>query len=120
MIGSKFICSDNSGAKIVQTIRVIPSIKVKMGIGCLLLVSIKQVKNREKIEKGTLHRAIILSLKRLQHRKDGSSFSFNSNTVALLNSTNQQPLGTRILGCVPYEVRKNGCMKLLSLGTSTL
>jgi len=115
---TRFSISDNSGAKSAECIRIIDARK-KLGIGSQVLVSIKQVKKKDKVAKKSLQRGIIVEMKKKECRKDGSSFSSSRNSIVLLTEA-KQPIGTRILGLVPYEVREGGYLKLLSLGTYTL
>ena len=121
LVGTKFVVSDNSGAKQVQCIRLVNKMNT-LSIGSIIYVSIKKIRSgkyKEKITKGSLHLAILVELKKKQHRLDGNSFSSSRNAVVLINES-FQPIGTRILGLVPYELRKKNCLKLLSLGTHTL
>jgi len=121
LVGTRFYVSDNSGAKQVQCIRLVNK-KNRAFIGSILLVSIKKVrpgKNKEKIVKGNLQLGIVMELKKIQHRLDGNSFVFSRNAIVLLTEK-YQPIGTRIIGTVPYELRKKNSLKLLSLGTNTL
>ncbi len=119
IVGTKFEVSDNSGAKQVQCIRIVSKEK-RATIGSIILVSIKQLKHKDKVSKGDLKLAVIVELKTNKNRYDGNSFSSNRNAVVLINDMNCLPTGTRILGTVPYELRQRNCLKLISLGTNTI
>lgn len=124
LVGTRFHVSDNSGAKQVQCIQIVDTKDTSstLSIGSTVRVSIKQIrpgKHKEKIVKGNIHLGILVELKKKHHRLDGNSFSSSRNAIVLINESNQ-PIGTRILGIVPYELRKKNFLKLLSLGTTTL
>lgn len=102
--------SDNTGISLVEFIRVITS-KKKVKVGDVLLVILKnfykQVKGRQskKIKrglKGQLSKAIVIHIKKIFMRIDGSYSKFFNNSIILLNK-NLMPLGTRLLGCVSYD-----------------
>ena len=118
LVGTRFYVSDNSGAKQVQCIRIVDKVP-RICVGTMLLVSVKSIKQKGKVAKGDLKFAIFVGLKTKQTRMDGSQYASSRNSVVLV-SAQKQPLGTRILGLVPYELRQRDCMKLLSLATRTI
>jgi large subunit ribosomal protein L14 len=118
LVGTRFYVSDNSGAKEVQCIRIVDK-GARIHLGTMLLVSVKAMKHKGKVAKGDLQFAIVVELKTGQRRRDGSHIASSRNAVVLV-SQNKQPLGTRILGLVPYEVRRYDGAKLLSLAARTI
>jgi len=52
-------------------------------------------------------------------RKDGSVIRFDSNAAVLVNN-NEEPIGTRIFGPVPRELRAKNHMKIVSLAPEVL
>ena len=52
-------------------------------------------------------------------RADGSLLRFSRNTVILLSLQNN-PIGSRIQGLTPYELRVKNHMKLLSLSLANI
>lgn len=118
LVGTRFYVSDNSGAKSVQCIRIMDRVP-RIQVGTMLLVAIKSLKHTGKVSKGEMKCAIVVGLKTNQRRADGSTFAVSRNAVILV-SPQKQPLGTRIFGLIPYELRAHDCMKLLSLATRTL
>ena len=50
---------------------------------------------------------------------DGSVIRFDSNAAVLVNN-NQEPVGTRIFGPVPRELRAKRHMKIISLAPEVL
>lgn len=104
--------ADNSGAKIVQCLRIYKTKKVE--VGSLILVTIKQIKPQSKLKKGELLKAIVVRLTIPISRKNGSYVRCFDNSVILLNSKNEFH-GTRLIGPVTNELRKKKLVKILSL-----
>ena len=113
--------ADNSGAKKVKCIKVIGGLKKKISfLGDVIRVSVKELRNKSKItskvRKGEVLKGIIVRTKKNINKKDGVFFSFFENAVVLLNNQNKL-LGTRILGPLPKQLRKNKFLKLASIST---
>jgi large subunit ribosomal protein L14 len=104
---------DNSGAKKALCIKVFQN----GTIGNTVLISVRQVNNKQKMKvaKGEMHKAVIVQTKKEKRRKDGSLLHTSQNAVVLLGKKDS-PLGTRI-GSVSYELRKFGFVKILSLAS---
>jgi large subunit ribosomal protein L14 len=115
-VGSYLELMDNSGAKEIQCIRVInPSPKRPASVGDQILVSVKSstAKERVSVKKGKIYRAILVHTKKALQRKGGDSSSLGKNIGVLINA-NKSPLSTRFMGCLAYEIRREGFIKLLS------
>lgn len=111
---------DNSGAKLVQCIQVLGGAKRKRAsIGDTIVVAIKQALPKGKVKKGEVHKALIVRTKKENHRKDGTSLRFDSNTAILINH-NGEPLSTRIFGPIPRELRKKRWMKVIAMAPSVI
>jgi large subunit ribosomal protein L14 len=104
-VGSYLICSDNTGAKILQIIAVkgykgkrrrIP----KAGVGDMVKVVVKEgnVKIRKQI-----FDAVIIRQKKEYRRADGTRIAFEDNAAVLVNEEGE-PKGTEIKGPVAREV----------------
>ena len=104
--------ADNSGAKIVQCIKIYKTSEVK--IGSTILVSVKQIKNQSKLKKGDLYKAVVVRLNNLTSRKNGNYIRCSENAVVLLNSKNEM-YGTRLIGPITNELRRKKLTKILSL-----
>lgn len=111
---------DNSGAKIVQCIKVLGGSKRKVAsIGDIIIVSVKDAIPRGKVKKGEVLKGLIVRTKKEISRKDGVTLKFDNNAIVLLN--NQEiPIGTRIFGPVSNELRKKQFMKIISLATTVV
>ena len=103
---------DNSGAKLVQCIKVYKSKKAI--IGSVLLVAVKQTRMQSKLKKGELYKAILVRLNILVSRKNGNYLKCSENAVVLLNAKNEF-FGTRVIGPITNELRKKKLTKILSL-----
>jgi len=121
-VGSKVHVADNSGAKKVECIKVYNTTTARVGrVGERILVSVKEVTQAQpqKVKKGQIFKAIILETKAPILRRDGSSLTFARNTVCLV-SPQDSPMGTRIQGYAPYELRQQHRTKVLALASATL
>ena len=117
---SQLLVADNSGAKLIQCIKVIGGFKRRYArIGDIIIVSIKDAIPRSKVKKGEVQRAVIVRTKKPLIREDGSSIKFDSNSAVLLDKSNE-PIGTRIFGPVTRELRKKNMMKIVSLAPEVL
>ncbi len=112
--------ADNSGAKRVQCIKVLGGSKKRFaGVGEVIVVSIKDALPRARVKKGQVMKAVIVRTKKEVRRKDGTSIRFDTNAAVLINN-NKEPVGTRIFGPVPRELRSAGYMKIISLAGEVL
>lgn len=112
--------ADNSGAKRVQCIKVLGGSKRKVAhVGDIVVVSVKEAIPRGKVKKGAVQRAVIVRTKKEIKRPDGSSIRFDSNDAVLVNN-NGEPIGTRIFGPVPRELRDENFMKIISLAPEVI
>lgn len=112
--------ADNSGAKKVMCIKVLGGSKrMVAGATDVIVVSIKSAIPNGKVKKGDVHRALIVRTKKGVRRLDGSIIRFDSNSVVLLNKQNE-PVGTRVFGPVPRELRSKGFVKIVSLAEEVI
>ncbi len=112
--------ADNSGAKKVMCIKVLGgSGRMISGCGDVIVVSIKSAIPGGKVKKGEVHRALIVRTKKEIKRPDGSTIQFDSNSVVLVNKQNE-PIGSRVFGPVPRELRGKGFMKIISLAEEVI
>ncbi len=112
--------ADNSGAKRVQCIKVLGGSKRKYAsIGDIIVVSVKDAIPRGKVKKGTVMRAIVVRTAKDIQRRDGSVIRFDRNAAVLVNQQGE-PIGTRIFGPVPRELRAKKHMKIISLAPEVL
>ena len=89
------------------------------GCGDVIVVSVRTAMPGGKVKKGEVHRALIVRTKKGVRRPDGSTIEFDSNSVVLVNKQNE-PMGTRVFGPVPRELRAGGFMKIISLAEEVI
>lgn len=104
-VGSKVICADNSGAKIVEIISVsgykgrrkrVP----KAGVGNMVKITVKS--GDPKVRK-QMFNAVIVRQRQEYRRLDGIRVSFEDNAVVLTDEEGT-PKGTEIKGPIAREV----------------
>ncbi|HJK00150.1 MAG TPA: 50S ribosomal protein L14 [Methanocorpusculum sp.] len=103
--GSKMVCADNTGARVVQIVSVfgyhgVKNRQPKLGIGDLATVSVKKGTPDMKRK---LVKAVVVRQKKEFRRPNGLRVSFEENAMILLND-NGDPRGTDIKGPVAREV----------------
>ena len=112
--------ADNSGAKVVQCIKVLGGSRRRYAtLGDIIAVSIKEALPGSKVKKGEMARAVIVRTKREMRRPDGSYIKFDDNSAVLINAQ-MEPVGTRIFGPVARELRGKRFMKIVSLAPEVL
>ena len=112
--------ADNSGAKTVQCIKVLGGSRRKYAsVGDVIVVSIKEAIPRGRVKKGDVHQAVIVRTAKEIRRSDGTSIRFDRNAAVLINNQGE-PVGTRIFGPVPRELRAKNHMKIISLAPEVL
>lgn len=120
-VETKLKVADNSGAREVQCIKVLGGSKRRYaGVGDIIVVSVKDAIPRGKVKKGDVHRAVVVRTKKETLRHDGTSIRFDTNAAVLINKNNGEPIGTRIFGPVPRELRHKKFMKIVSLAPEVL
>ena len=112
--------ADNSGAKRVQCIKVLGGSKRKYAyVGDVIVVSVKDAIPRGRVKKGNVMKAIVVRTAKDIRRPDGSVIRFDRNAAVLINNQ-AEPIGTRIFGPVPRELRAKNHMKIISLAPEVL
>ena len=112
--------ADNSGAKLVQCIKVLGGSRRRYAsIGDIIVVSIKEALPNTKVKKGETAKAFVVRTRREQSRSDGSYIKFDQNSAVLINAQ-LEPIGARIFGPVARELRGKKFMKIISLAPEVL
>ena len=112
--------ADNSGAKRVQCIKVLGGSKRRYAaVGDVIVVSVKEAAPRGRVNKGDVHRAVVVRTSKEIRRSDGSAIRFDDNAAVLINKQ-LEPIGTRIFGPVTRELRAKSFMKIISLAPEVL
>ena len=117
---TKLDVADNSGARLLQCIKVLGGSKRKTAsVGDVIVVSIKEAIPRGRVKKGDVYRAVIVRTSKEVKRNDGTCIRFDKNAAVLVNKSNE-PIGTRIFGPVTRELRGKRFMKIVSLAPEVL
>ncbi len=112
--------ADNSGAKVIQCIRVMGgSVRKTANIGDVIVASVKTATPGGVVKKKDVIKAVIVRTKSGVRRPDGSTIKFDENAAVIIDN-NKQPKGTRIFGPVARELRDRDYMKIVSLAPEVL
>jgi len=112
--------ADNSGAKLVQCIKVLGGSKRKTAsVGDIIVVAVKDVVPNGQIKKGDVQKAVIVRTSKEYRRPDGTYIRFDDNACVIIDA-NSNPRGKRIFGPVARELRDVGFMKIVSLAPEVL
>jgi len=112
--------ADNSGAKIIQCIRVMGgSVKKTANIGDVIIASVKTAAPGGVVKKKDVVKAVVVRSVSGVRRQDGSHIKFDENAAVIIDA-NKQPKGTRIFGPVARELRDRDYMKIVSLAPEVL
>ena len=107
--------ADNTGAKRIECIKVLGGSKRRYAsIGDTIVIAVKEAMPKGKVKKGSVHKAVVVRVKKGIHRNDGSKVRFDNNAAVLVDDKGE-PVGTRIFGPVTRELRSRGQMKIIGL-----
>ena len=117
---SKLRVADNTGAKVVQCIKVLGGTRRRYArVGDIIVISVKDAIPGGTVKKGEVHKAVVVRTRKEIRRKDGTYIRFDENAGVLI-SDNGEPIGTRIFGPVARELREKRFMKIISLAPEVL
>ncbi len=112
--------ADNSGAKIVQCIKVLGGSKRRTaGVGDIIVVAVKDATPNAPVKKGSVEKAVIVRTSKEHRRIDGTYIRFDDNACVIIDA-NHNPKGKRIFGPVARELRDLDYMKIVSLAPEVL
>jgi large subunit ribosomal protein L14 len=117
---SRLEVADNTGAREVLCIKVLGGSKRRYAsVGDIIKVTVKDAAPRGRVKKGDIYNAVVVRTAKGVRRADGSLVKFDGNAAVLLNNK-LEPIGTRIFGPVPRELRTERFMKIVSLAPEVL
>ena len=112
---SRLKVADNTGAKEVLCIKVLGGSRKRYArTGDLIIITVKKAIPGSNIQKGEIHKAVVVRTRKEHKRKDGSYIRFDENAAVLIDNQ-KEPKGTRVFGPVARELREKKYMKILSL-----
>ena len=108
--------ADNSGARLVQVIKVLGGTRRRYArLGDIVVVSVKEAEPRKIAKKKDVLRAVIARQRQPFRRADGCYVLFDDNSVIILEGKTKEPKAGRIFGPIPRELRERGYAKIISL-----
>ncbi|ANP73887.1 MULTISPECIES: 50S ribosomal protein L14 [Cryobacterium] len=117
---SRLKVADNTGAKVLLTIRVLGgSGRRYAGLGDVIVATVKDAIPGGNVKKGDVVKAVIVRVKKQTRRPDGSYIKFDENAAVILKADGD-PRGTRIFGPVGRELRDKKFMKIISLAPEVI
>lgn len=112
--------ADNSGAKVVQCIKVIGGSKRRYAsIGDVIVVAVKDAIPTSAIKRGSVEKAVIVRIAKEYRRSDGTYIRFDDNACVIVDAANN-PKGKRVFGPVARELRDMDYMRIVSLAPEVL
>ena len=112
--------ADNSGAKVVQCIKVIGGSKRRYAsIGDVIVVAVKDAIPTSAIKRGSVEKAVIVRIAKGYRRSDGTYIRFDDNACVIVDAANN-PKGKRVFGPVARELRDMDYMRIVSLAPEVL
>jgi large subunit ribosomal protein L14 len=113
--------ADNSGAKIVQCIKVLGGSKRKYAsIGDIIVVAVKDALPQSAVKKGSVEKAVVVRIHKEYRRADGTYIRFDDNACVIIDAA-RNPKGKRVFGPVARELRETAeYMKIISLAPEVL
>lgn len=115
-VKTKLKVADNSGALLVECIRVLGGSKRRYAfVGDEIVVVVKEAEPKKEIKKHDIVHAVVVRTKKEIKRKDGSYIRFDDNACVLIDPNTKDPKGTRIIGPIAQEVKEKGFAKVAAL-----
>ena len=117
---TNLVVADNSGAKLVQCIKVLGgSHRRYASIGDIVVVAVKEAIPTSTIKEGSVQKAVIVRVAKEYRRPDGTYIRFDDNACVIVDA-DKNPKGKRIFGPVARELRDMDFMKIISLAPEVL
>lgn len=115
-IRSLLTVADNSGAQVVRCFQIRGGSYHRYGqIGDIIMASVQVAKPRKSVKKKDIVRCVIVRQCKNFKRKNGTYIKFDDNAVVIVNDK-KEPVGTRIFGPIPREIKDKGYNKIIELG----
>lgn len=111
--------ADNSGAKLLQVIKVLGGTRRRYAeLGDVIVASVKIAEPRKQVKKKDVVKAVIVRQRNPFRRVDGSYIRFDENAAVIIDGL--EPKGGRIFGPVARELRDRGYAKIISLASEVV
>lgn len=107
--------ADNTGAKVVQCIKVLGSTRRRYAqLGDIIVIAVKSAEPRRIVKKHEVLKAVIVRQRKPYRRADGSYIKFDDNAVVIVDA-NKEPKGGRLFGPIARELKEKGFEKIANL-----
>lgn len=114
--GTRLKVVDNTGAKMIQCIKVLGGSKRRYArIGDIIVGAVKKAEPRKLVKKHDIIRAVIIRQKKAFRRPDGTYVRFDDNACIVLDGKTKKPKGGRIWGPVARELKEKGFERIAAL-----
>lgn len=115
---TRLLVADNTGAKVAMCIGMAGKPADRATVGRIIKVTIKEVRSGVtlKVKPGEVHNALVVRCRQNMAREDGRVLRFDENAVVLVGPDGK-PLGTKVHGPIPMELKKGNWLKVLSLSS---
>lgn len=109
--------ADNTGVNELMVIHIYGGSKRKFGyLGDILMCVVKKVLPHTQFKKGDKVKVVLVRSRKEFGRADGTYVRFSDNAGVVIDSPEaKNPVGTRIFGPVPREIKEKGFVKIASL-----
>jgi large subunit ribosomal protein L14 len=112
---SRIRVTDNSGARVIQCVRVLGTSNPKYArIGDRIVAVVKESLPNVGIKKSEIVQAVIVRIRKPIRRQNGTWIQFDDNAAVILQRDGN-PRGTRVFGPIARELREKNYTKILSL-----
>jgi len=113
--------ADNSGAKLLQCIRVLGGYKKHYTmVGDTFTAAVKKAEPYGTVKKSEVVTAVLVRSRKEIRRKDGTYIRFDDNAAVVIDKESHEPKGTRVFGPIARELRDRGYSKIISLAPEVL
>lgn len=112
--------ADNSGAKLVQCVKVLGGSKRRYArIGDIIVAAVKEATPGATVKLHDVVKAVVVRTAKESRRADGTYIVFDDNAAVVIKP-DLSPVGTRIFGPVSRELRERNFLKIVSLAPEVL
>ncbi len=107
--------ADNSGVSELMVVHIYGGSTRKFAyLGDALLCVVKKVLPHTQFKKGDKVKVVFVRGRKEFRRRDGTYIRFSDNAAVIVDDS-KNPIGTRIFGPVPRELKDKGYVKIASL-----
>jgi len=123
-IGTKLRVSDNSGARYATCIKILSGSKRKYAkIGDKLVVSITMLRAKRRaqsrVQKGKIAYGVLIRSKIVNRSVKNIYAAYSENAMVLITQQGK-PIGSRVIGSVPRQLRYTKYMRIATLASGIL